>query len=324
MKNRLRNIFFCLSLVIISIPIILEDINNSLFYYIGSLFLLSLIITDKSVIYRHKLSGCIILFITYALNSFVELSTISFSLLMLILAIRDLYRYKNAIYMYSFLLICAVFFQIIVYGVSFYPNSEKGILLFWNPNVFWVIYSLLFIFSFKNLKDKKIKLLLLVVTAFLIYSYGTSRLAIVIFCIYFLNRFKLLFGLKPFLITLILSLTLILRLYWDILIEYDYLSNNRLQSTLNGARVQRVSDMPILDIRGFRLLIFICIWIYLILNSSKHYLVNLLYFLLIFIFDSSIYAPLVIVMFFMMFSDKRNYYLHNKNSNTLKFKSIIK
>lgn len=316
MKNRLRNIFFCLSLVIISVPIIVENINNSLFYYIGSLILLSLIITDKSEIYRHKLSGCIILFITYALNSFVELSIIGFSALMLILAIRDLYRYKNAIYMYFFLLICAVFIQIIIYGVSFYPNSEKGILLFWNPNVFWVIYSLLFIFSFKNLEDKKIKLLLLVVTAFLIYSYGTSRLAIVIVCIYFLNRFKLLFGMKPFLITLILSLTLILRLYWDILIEYDYLFSNRLQSTLNGARVQKVSDMPILDLRGFKLFIFICIWIYLILNSKKHHLVNLLYFLLIFILDSSVYAPLVIVMFFMMFSEKRNYYhLETKNIN---------
>lgn len=277
------------------------SVFNKLYFYscsVGILFWLAM----NSRYSKNALLTTLPVVILFLTNPYIGFNEYIFISVSLFIAVRFSNRFSRVSHILCGILLLSTLRNIITGNLSVYPMSDKMVLLFWNPNVYWLIVVLYVVSVMKS----KILFSALIELSFLCLaiSYGYSRLALIVYLIakasFLIYRFEIISRILIMIAPIVVFV--VKNLFPDIIKALDVLMSYRYSSYLNGIVRKSISDMPLLDLGYVASLVFLVSWAILAKSVSKEKLFIMPVFFVVFLLDSTIYAPLVIFWFLNVFS----------------------
>lgn len=215
-------------------------------------------------------------------------------------------------------LMVVVFFALVVLqglfvGYYAYPNSDKDVLLLWNPNVFWhhaTMFLVLLIYTGRRMPVAWLAAYALGCTAFG-FSRGAALLLALALCLRLMSaRRKLVSAVSGLVIAALVAILAALlvapaEIYAN-LAEFDDLLSGRVAlafeaPVIAGSDVSTVSDTPVIDVMLWGHPVLFVIGFVAALVALRRQLEVLILFLVGFLMDSTIYAPIIAFIYFQLF-----------------------
>lgn len=304
-SNRLTlsDIAISIALVLALIPLIDNFyLFNELYFYLCCVGIFFCLVLSRPYYSKKELYTTLPIMMLFLTNPYIGFNEYVFIFAAFLVAVRFSSGFSRVSRIISAVLLISTLFNIFVGNIHLYPMSDKTVLLLWNPNVYWLIVVLYIVSGMRS--GSVFPSIIEFSFLYIALAHGYSRLSIIIYLIakmrflfcrfHSVSRFTIV--IFPFLIILIKQV------YPSVFQAADILMSYRYRSHLNGIVRQSISDMPFLDLDLFASLVFVVFWIIIVRSTSDDKLFLLPAFFIIFLLDSTIYAPLVIFWFLNTFS----------------------